>query len=264
MADEQRDTPENLYKYQAINLRRVDWTSRIFSHNEIYFASPAEFNDPFDCRADAVRIRGSKDAWRRYLRELLRKQHPGWSRKEVRWEAASLVKKGVHRDPKRIQAVYAEWQKDIDQLGIYCLSETRDDILMWSHYSAGHAGYCLEFSVRPGAPIFADALPVTYRDSRPNIDYFRATNIAKFEAALLTKATAWEYEKEWRLIETQGGPGVRKFDPSLLTGVVLGARMRGAQRQRLLAFASTSASQPAVYEAVVSRDRYKLDVRRIV
>ena len=36
-------------------------------------------------------------------------------------------------------------QPDVDKMGILCFSEHCDDILMWSHYSDGHKGFCLEF-----------------------------------------------------------------------------------------------------------------------
>ena len=29
--------------------------------------------------------------------------------------------------------------------GVCCLSEKHDDVLMWSHYSNGHKGFCLKF-----------------------------------------------------------------------------------------------------------------------
>lgn len=39
--------PEILYKYRAFNERTLD----MLANNQVYFASPLEFNDPFDCLA---------------------------------------------------------------------------------------------------------------------------------------------------------------------------------------------------------------------
>ncbi len=36
-----------IYKYQDWN---NDYNKRTLTHNEIYFAKPSQFNDPFDCR----------------------------------------------------------------------------------------------------------------------------------------------------------------------------------------------------------------------
>ncbi|HAR49273.1 hypothetical protein ER57_04625 [Smithella sp. SCADC] len=36
-----------LYRYRSMNSENL---SRIFTHCELYFAKPKEFNDPFDCQ----------------------------------------------------------------------------------------------------------------------------------------------------------------------------------------------------------------------
>ena len=49
--------PRHLYKYRSLSTKKDkedqktirEYTSRILTHNEIYFAKPSEFNDPFDC-----------------------------------------------------------------------------------------------------------------------------------------------------------------------------------------------------------------------
>ena len=48
--------PRHLYKYLSLSTKKDkegqktvrEYTSRILAHNEIYFAKPSEFNDPFD------------------------------------------------------------------------------------------------------------------------------------------------------------------------------------------------------------------------
>lgn len=39
--------PTKAYKYRPDN----DKTQRIITHNELWFSSPVEFNDPYDCNA---------------------------------------------------------------------------------------------------------------------------------------------------------------------------------------------------------------------
>jgi len=94
--------------------------------------------------------------------------------------------------------------------GIFSLAERPECPLMWSHYGDQHKGICLGYSV----PNDASAQP-------HQVDYFgrrqiRASVVAamlKGEAdaqhevdktALLRKAHAWNYEKEWRLIGKRG------------------------------------------------------------
>ncbi len=48
-----RIIPGFLYKYCKLNESNREWIQQIFTKNEIYFASPEQFNDPFDCRVQA-------------------------------------------------------------------------------------------------------------------------------------------------------------------------------------------------------------------
>src|SRR5262245_30218685 len=40
----------HLFKYRAVN----EFTRRIIQYDELYFAQPDQFNDPFDCRVDIL------------------------------------------------------------------------------------------------------------------------------------------------------------------------------------------------------------------
>lgn len=43
--------PGYLYKYRTLAPEKTrQYTRRIFTHNELYFARPLEFNDPFDTK----------------------------------------------------------------------------------------------------------------------------------------------------------------------------------------------------------------------
>lgn len=44
------DQESYFYKYRTIDDRYIDRARRIFTHNELYFSSKDQFNDPFDCK----------------------------------------------------------------------------------------------------------------------------------------------------------------------------------------------------------------------
>jgi len=50
-------------------------------------------------------------------------------------------------------------------------------------------------------------------------------------ALILTKASDWAYEDEWRVIDHETGPGLKAFPEELLVGVILGARMAPDDRR---------------------------------
>ena len=101
---------------------------------------------------------------------------------------------------------------------IACFSEDVKSILMWSHYADSHKGFALEYDFCPmlKQPVPNVGLfPVIYSDSRYDASlhltwaFFtimgvKANNpdiFATIKAALY-KSKLWEYEQEWRLIES--------------------------------------------------------------
>lgn len=111
---------------------------------------------------------------------------------------------------------------DLNQLSttVACFSETINSVTMWSHYADCHKGFALEYNGRDylqgpkGSTMF---YPVIYDDKRheatnhliwqyaclmglniPNSDIMAHTR------CLLHKSKQWEYEQEWRLIDSQG------------------------------------------------------------
>ena len=103
---------------------------------------------------------------------------------------------------------------------VACLSETISSVTMWSHYADYHKGFALEYDVRGymeknnNTIIF---LPVIYDDKRfDDTDYmlWKFTkslypnipnpNILSHFRCLIHKSKLWEYEQEWRMIDTAG------------------------------------------------------------
>lgn len=57
------------------------------------------------------------------------------------------------------------------QIGILCLSEKPDDILMFSHYAKHHTGICLKFEATDDTEFFGAAQQVNYRSEYPVVDF---------------------------------------------------------------------------------------------
>lgn len=101
---------------------------------------------------------------------------------------------------------------------ISCFSETIDSVTMWSHYANYHQGFALEYNLRstlshaiPNVGIF----PVIYDDKRHDgtsyllWEFLKLQGISVPNSDLLShikcalyKSCQWEYEKEWRLIDS--------------------------------------------------------------
>lgn len=144
-------------------------------------------------------------------------------------------------------------QKFIAQLGIFALSKTATDALLWSHYANGHRGVCLGFDsdLLDIKDVFIKD-DIEYKDEPPYVDLFlqmiqelgefvkpwEANNSYPPERGeefytkqisrlmrsnLLVKSNKWRYEEEYRLISNKSGH--HDFSPSALREIITGAKI---------------------------------------
>lgn len=209
----------HLYKFRsAQDLKRL---RDIVVDSRIYFSSPAAFNDPFDClpRFDFTSTPAERRNW---LRQRLLSRR--MSASDVGAELERLSDKvDAEPDHERLRAFARDLiRRQSETLGILSLSERWDHVLLWSHYADAHRGVCLRFLATDNTPFFSEANPVRYSEDRPVLNYYRQSIEDQVETALMTKASFWTYEGEWRAFNYRQGPGVYSFPPMLLTGVILG------------------------------------------
>ncbi|MDN2482775.1 DUF2971 domain-containing protein [Vibrio agarivorans] len=118
-----------------------------------------------------------------------------------------------HLDIHRLDDKCSRYVQDfIDKHGIVSLSETPDNLLMWSHYSEEHRGAVVEllidetkpFSIfqTKECPVSSDALfnKVSYRKCRTYPSKENRDLEALRDHYYLTKGVDWIYEKEHRYI----------------------------------------------------------------
>lgn len=104
------------------------------------------------------------------------------------------------------------WDTLRAQIGIVSLTENLLSPLMWTHYSSGQTGFCIEYNFQdlPSEDVLrATCYPVVYSAKPRDVTgYFSAphkkrnTFIAPYLAMI--KSTDWAYEKEWRIITLLG------------------------------------------------------------
>lgn len=101
----------------------------------------------------------------------------------------------------------------MDGHGVISLTESPDNLLMWSHYAEDHQGVVIELDIDQSDPFqlfnvahiatSSDAMfdKVNYRKKRPYDGLFLAASIQEIaKHYYLTKSDEWMYEKEWRYI----------------------------------------------------------------
>ena len=97
--------------------------------------------------------------------------------------------------------------------------------------------------------------------SKPNM--LRSSEEEKMQATLLTKSKDWEYEKEWRIINHDNGPGIYNFSAELLTGVILGCSISKKHMDIITRLTLSRNPNPRIYQAKKKKDDFGLDIIEI-
>lgn len=244
-----------LYRFRDLEEQRVQWVKQIVVDSQIFFASPSTFNDPFDCR---IRFRkdGSIAELKKRLEELLCER--GDSKEVSRQKVEGMGDPSVF-----VCEIESGFQSEVDAIGVLSLSSTHEDILMWSHYACGHSGICLQFKVIVDPPFFAPAMPVEYAVNLPVPQLLGEDGHKRAQQLLLTKAADWRYEREWRLLEPNKGPGARSFPPELLSAIILGAKISDSNKKLVMEWIAQRPMPLPVYQAALDVTKYGLKYEQI-
>jgi hypothetical protein len=248
-----------LYKYGRLNSH----SEALFSTAEVWFASPSHLNDPFECRP-WFSFNGTSVDVAEALAKILRRKNPYLTPESAMALAVSIVLEGRHKDPKTWERHRNEVIAMLGQhIGLFCMSEKRDSILMWSHYGNDHQGYCLEFEAKDTTPVFGAAQQVIYSGDYPQIDFFSTPNNEQVDKIFLTKYSDWSYEREWRIVKHEKGPGSHPYPPEMLTGIIFGIRMPDADKARIRIWAAQRGAPVKFYQAARSEDSFRVDVSEV-
>lgn len=239
--------PTELYKYRPWN----ENTKKMLMKSELYFNSAEGLNDPFE-----VSLRFDMTCTREeYMLRFLNA-----CRTQGIVPSAEQLKKAEERDMEEQGKIF---QDDIlkefrTKSGICSLSAVRDNILMWSHYTKDHTGICLEFNHTLDR-VFA-ARKVNYFKTRPKLNYYKSTQDEKINFWFFSKAIDWEYEEEYRFIISGAAKTNVKFEPALLTGVIIGCKMATEHIDELVDILEKRPTPVQLYKAEISEDEFKLNI----
>lgn len=182
------------HRFMSIN----EYLISALVNSQLYFSSPQNFNDPYDCRID---IEGSLKRAMGEASETQRKILQVFTNENLTW-----------------------LKNEIMQVGVICFSKQLDNTLMWSHYAKNHTGLCLTYEIPPefileNSPQIMGWDEVKYGNEeikkfflslRPDKDANEFENFIEplITRILSTKSEAWSYEEEFRIVKSEPG----KFD----------------------------------------------------
>lgn len=209
--------PKKLYKFEPFN----ELSLRNLKRQNVYFGSPKNFNDPYDCAITAQVKELTPEQIETYINNRLNKALPIGERNNQQ----KHLKRKVEVILKNLPSIIDEHRdKYVSKIGITCFSECNDNLLMWAHYGGRYKGFCLEFDLNQ--PLFEKAKKITYQNDMPQIDPIKLLENDEqvfrqlFEDLFCIKSKLWEYEKEWRVLHEEVRPF--HYPPEALTGVFFG------------------------------------------
>jgi len=259
--------PEYLYRYRSFHKddnRNEEEIKTIFTRNELYFPSRIFFNDPFDCTI-RFKFEGTKEQKIERGVELLEKGNTGT--RKGRKNFAKKIAKIPEMLTNKLEQIY---ENTYSCVGVLSFAEEPNNLLMWSHYSSTHHGFCLKFktSILSEEPQTVGGFilypsRVQYSEEMPVINTIKPLkpeNKENVDKIFLSKSRHWDYEKEWRINIPEFAGKTWKFPPEFLAGVIFGLRMPERNRNRLRQWIKEGDCKPKFYEARKKKNKYGLSI----
>jgi DUF2971 family protein len=175
---------------------------------------------------------------------------------------------GMHRVIKITPETNAEIRRLMADTSIFCLSETYDSLLMWSHYANNHTGVVIKFLSLPevDSPLMM-AQPVCYSAQMPRLrfsmllDFDKARNEV-INTITLTKGDVWAYEKEWRIVTTLRDKTqtyeIIPYAPEEVGAVYLGCKIAETDRDEIIEVTRRKYPKAKIFRADKHDREYEL------
>ena len=258
---------KRLYRFRSLDQERPERSSRVFTDNELYFASPTQLNDPWEAKPHML------------VGDL---SVPGYRAKFVAWASQAMMADRPENEPAEVRQwleiqtqeeteshaleIRDQYHKSLEGYRICSFSDNATHPLLWSHYSDSHRGFCLEFDA--STDIFGGAMKVMYQTEYPSIDITESDDEINHRLSVLTKAHFWEYEGEYRLVglapNEPGGLAVSDhvfhFPADLLTGVLFGCQMPQTDVDLIMEWSGDRAAEIRYRRMVKSATSFALEV----
>ena len=191
--------PASLYKYYRGIPRDID----AIKNNKMWYSAPCDFNDVFDC--DVV-IDEDK------IFDSIKQLAPSIQGMRVGSPVWRDLKTQAKKSKRDLQTLFDKMRSG---MGIACLSESEESLLMWAHYANNHHGMCVEYDLLEiNEQLQFTPVPVIYSAERVCFESLHSKTAERdmtklFIESLTSKSPEWSYEKEWRIIREDVACGDR-------------------------------------------------------
>jgi hypothetical protein len=259
------DVPETVYKYRDWN---NNFHKKVITRRELFLASPALFNDPFDCKLPIAYWKLGVDTQlaREYFPQMVERHKPHLSKGEKEKEVARLIDEGRFKDMEYLEVMEKNFFEELNsKIGLVSLTAYRDNILMWSHYSNSHKGFCIGFKSkilfnnpdhfgRGGQVIYKKEFPIIL----PTEDF--GQQIVK---QTYIKSDIWAYEKEYRLSKFNGANKTIVFPEDSVSEIILGCSISDSDRNAIINVSKCNFPKANIIQVREIKNTFKIGFEQI-
>lgn len=290
----------HLYKYTT-----AETAKKIISTKKFRWSSPLKFNDPFDHQTGFVFTFTGEEIARalesaaesaifgkihfdppyitRYgqalhLMRAIRNKLPY---AEVMTNLRSAGREIADNFPSHCKRLNKAIITSLTHSRVLCLTETPENVVMWSHYASEHRGAVfklrrlekLDHRFLVAQKVFYTDEPLTYLSLGEYIDNLvglaNYDQIGRIWEIPYRKHEDWGYEQEWRvhipLMKQPAGDGFSYYDEpnELFEAVYLGCRMEPESIVEITQLVRENLPSMQIYQAHKGIDRVRLEFQRI-
>ena len=271
---------KRLYKFRFIQKDSTDPTipdpnklhyiERIFSHNELYFPSPIDLNDPLECRpkftVGDLSDQEYKDKYVAHTRRIMIEGGETSPPDKITAWLNNLNQKEAEEFAKEQTNDFRLWLIKYRICSICSFCAKPDNPIVWSHYADSHHGFCLIFDV--DNDLFGGAIKVEYQTEYPTLDVTEEDDYEILKCSALVKFSDWKYEEEFRLVSAEPNfphaLPVRNnkltFPPEMLLGVIFGYKISNLDRQLIENMCKDRPGDFYYKKAILNDDKFVLKI----
>ncbi|HHR6043618.1 TPA: DUF2971 domain-containing protein [Providencia alcalifaciens] len=166
-------------------------------------------------------------------------------------------------------------KKTFDSSGVLCLSKSKNNILMWSHYSKDHSGVMFELDKDKfhfGCEVSISE--VKYQNNVPKCSYddllginrklFKSQNDSLFNIMISTKSLSWCYEEEVRLLRIiSNDQRLYPLPIDAFKAIYLGCKIDHEDKVEIMALAEKNLPNVPIYQTEINKESYTLNYSQI-
>lgn len=257
------EIPDILYKYR-------DWDDtfhkKLLLDNEVYFATPRQFNDPFDCaipfRYDEKELT-EENIFKKAL-TIIKRAQPNLADTKLHELAYQAQQERRLFDEHVLETQDKERQEHFNrEFCVLSLTTKKDNFLMWSHYAKSHSGFCVGFNSQKLFHQSRGQLgPVFYEFEFPKFGLFD-DHLRHFIKYVYYKSKIWEYEGEYRLLKEKKSGQIINITNDTIEEIILGTKMKQENKHKILDIAAKKFPDAKVFDSKTHKERFEIVIERI-